>query len=323
MSNFFLKRTTLIVENAINSIAFYKNVLGMHEYYNQKMSVGGKIIPAGDPNAKVHLGIMEGGHPSVGKLGLLEWCAPRLEEKPLERDRTLSIGKAFFQCQIPNIQILYSQLQNSPYCLVYREPYNRVIPERPGGKNIKVKTLSFFDNDGFFFEVNQPISSVQCDVFNINSTTIIVENMEVSVAFYTEILGMEVCYDCVSESSANFLPIEGDGGLVRYVILKCGTSETGMLGVLQYLNPLLESPPAYEKYLKQGQIIFVSGTENLSLLNSRISNAQEATKAYIHCAPQFDQVRDASGTIVNLTTMSFFDPDGFFYELNMRESVSR
>ena len=41
----------------------------------------------------------------------------------------------------------------------------------------------------------------------------------------------------------------------------------------------------------------------------------------IHCPPDHDEVPGADGKTIQLTTMSFFDPDGYFYELNTRKEV--
>ena len=42
-----LKRTTLIVRDMAKSIEFYEGVLGMTKYYDNQVTLGGDLLPAG------------------------------------------------------------------------------------------------------------------------------------------------------------------------------------------------------------------------------------------------------------------------------------
>ena len=118
-----LKRTTILVNDCTRSIAFYRDVLGMKEYYNQTMSVGGKIIPAGELGAEVHLGIMEGNRTDIAKLGILEWTGPRLPDNPGFADRTrLGIGDVVFVCETLDMDPLIARLNASSECRIHSRP---------------------------------------------------------------------------------------------------------------------------------------------------------------------------------------------------------
>ncbi|MEQ8735711.1 MAG: VOC family protein [Rhodospirillaceae bacterium] len=321
-----LKRTTILVNDCERSIAFYRDVIGMTAYYNQTMSVGGKVIPAGPPGAEVHLGIMEGNRPDIAKLGILEWTNPRLPKNPGFADRTrLGIGDVVFVCETPDMDPLIERLKNSSDCRIHCPPHEWSVPTADGAGQIEMTTLSFFDPDGFFFEVNHKRNAPNIDAFGIKRTTLIVRDIQKSVEFYTNIMGMTVWYDHEMPVGGEVLPAGEPGANVRVVILQGNDPEVGMLGLMQYLDPSIEDPGPYPRTIGIGTAMFVAGAEDVADIHSRMAAAGDAgQQSYghtIHCAPDHDEVPGADGKTIQLTTMSFFDPDGYFYELNTRKEV--
>jgi catechol 2,3-dioxygenase-like lactoylglutathione lyase family enzyme len=318
-----LKRTTILVNDCARSIAFYRDVIGMIEYYNQTMSVGGKIIPAGEPGAKVHLGIMEGNRSNIAKLGILEWTGPRLPEKPGFAERTrLGIGDTVFVCETPSMDPLIKRLEASSDCRVHCPPYDWSMPRPDGRGQTEMTTMSFFDPDGFFYEVNQKRNAPNIDAFSIKRTTLIVCDIQKSVDFYKNVMGMKVSYDQEMTVGGEVLPAGQPGAQVRLAIMQGNDPEVGMLGLMQYLNPEIEDPGPYPKTIGIGTAMFVAGAENVNDIKRRMIEAGDAYNHTIHCEPGHDEVTGADGKTIQLTTMSFFDPDGYFYELNTRKEVA-
>ena len=317
-----LKRTTILVNDCERSIAFYRDVIGMTEYYNQTMSVGGKVIPAGPPGAEVHLGIMEGNRPDIAKLGILEWTGPRLPENPGFSLRTrLGIGDVVFVCETPDMDSLIERLKKSSDCRIHCLPHEWSVPTADGAGQIEMTTLSFFDPDGFFFEVNHKRNAPNIDAFGIKRTTLIVRDIQKSLAFYTNIMGMTVWYDQEMPVGGEVLPAGEPGANVRVIILQGNDPEVGMLGLMQYLDPPLEDPGSYPRKVGIGTGMFVAGAMDVMDIHTRMVEAGESYGHTIHCAPDHDEVPGADGKTIHLTTMSFFDPDGYFYELNTRKEV--
>jgi len=308
----YLKRTTLVVEDGARSIAFYRDVLGLKVYYDKPASIGGKIIPAGGP-AQTRLAIMEGNHPDVGKIGLMQWVDPQLPKPAAPRTR-LGIGDIVFVTETPDMQNLHDRLKASPCCRIHCPPHDWSVPA-PGGKGvIELTTMSFFDPDGFFFEVNHKRNAPNLAGFGVKRTTMIVRDAQKALDFYTGVMGLEVWYDQEMTIGGQVLPAGEPGAKVRVVILKCDDPDVGMLGLMAFLDPLLPDPGPPPHIIGIGQAIFVAGCEETHAIHERM----RSSAARIHTPPSADSVVNAAGGTDHMTTMSFFDPDGFFFELNDR-----
>lgn len=317
MSETFLKRITLIVEDVRRSIAFYRDVVGMSLYYDQPMTVGGKIIPAGVPGAKVHLGIMEGNHKDVAKIGLLQWLDPPLD-KPAAPYRTkMGIGDIVIVAETPDLKGLYERLKKSPDCRIHCHPHDWFVPTPDGKGKIEMTTLSFYDPDGFFVEVNHKRNMPNVDKLAVRRTTLIVRDIAISLDFYRRIMGMEVWYDQTMTVGGQVLPAGEPGAKVRVVILKGADPVVGMLGLMTYLDPPLTVPPLPKRPLQIRDTIFVAGARDVREVHSRMPDE------HVHiCSPPIDDsAPGADGATIKMTTMSFFDPDGYFFELNTRQVV--
>lgn len=317
MSETFVKRTTLIVEDAARSVAFYRDVLGMKLYYDQPMSVGGKIIPAGVPGAKVRLAIMEGNHKDVAKIGLLEWTDPPLDRPQTPYRKRMSIGDIVIVTETPDIEALFERLMDSPDCHIHCPPHEWSVPTPDGKGRIELTTLSFFDPDGFFFEVNHKRNAPNIETFGVRRTTLIVRDIQASVDFYTKVMGMEMWYDQTMTVGGQVLPAGEPGAKVRVAILKGADAAVGMFGIMAFLDPPVENPPLPKRPLAIRDSIFVAHANDVNVIYARMKDAP----CYIHCPPSDDRVTAADGSTLKLTTMSFFDPDGYFFELNTRQVV--
>ena len=323
MTDTHLKRTTILVNDCERSITFYRDVVGMTEYYNQTMTVGGRIIPAGEPGAEVHLGIMEGNRPDIAKLGILEWTGPRLAENPGFVTRTrMGIGDVVFVCETPEMDPLIERLKASPECRIHCPPHDWSVPTPDGKGEIHMTTLSFFDPDGQFFEVNHKRNQPNIEVFGIKRTTLIVRDIQKSVDFYTQVMGMKVWYDQEMPVGGEVLPAGEPGAQVRVAILQGNDPDVGMLGIMQYLDPPVEDPGPYAKTIGIGTAMFVAGAEDVTEIAARMDAAGDKFGHTVHCPPEHDEVPGADGATIQLTTMSFFDPDGYFFELNTRKQVN-
>lgn len=145
----------------------------------------------------------------------------------------------------------------------------------------------------------------------IKRTTLIVRDIERSLAWYQHVLGMEVYYDQPVTLSGIGMAAGKAGDVTRLVILKCEHAEIGMIGLLQWLDPELEAPeiPTAVTY---GMPTFVCGTDDCAALHRRATEQG----ARIHAEPHEWSVLGADGTTKYFVGCSLFDPDGHFYEVN-------
>lgn len=315
MSDTFLKRTTLIVEDAKRSIAFYRDIMGMTVYYDQPMQLGGAIVavPQAAAKAKVHLGIMEGSHKEIAKIGLLQWTDPPLERPGPYRTR-MGIGDVVMVTETPDLKSYYERLQKSPDCRIVCPPHDWAVPAPDGKGQIEMTTMSFFDPDGFFYEVNHKRNVPNMDRYAIRRTTLIVRDVDRSLKFYRDVMGLELWYDREMTVGGQVLPAGEPNAKVRVAILKCDDPQVGMLGVMAFLDPPIPVPPPRKNVLGIRDVIFVAGAKDVNAIYKRMDGADCA----IHAPPTADTVPGPDGKPVHMTTMSFFDPDGYFFELNTR-----
>ena len=78
----FAERLPTIVRRIERSVAFYRDVLGLSVWYDDRVTLSGVGLAAGARGDETHLVIMQASDPVVGKIGLLEFTQPRLPEPP-------------------------------------------------------------------------------------------------------------------------------------------------------------------------------------------------------------------------------------------------
>jgi hypothetical protein len=88
----------------------------------------------------------------------------------------------------------------------------------------------------------------------------------------------------------------------------------GMIGLLQWVDPLQPAPAEERTRLGIGDIVFVMQTDDAHEVYRRL----QAFGARIHAPPHLYEVTGADGTHLSMTEVSFWDPDGYFIELNQR-----
>jgi catechol 2,3-dioxygenase-like lactoylglutathione lyase family enzyme len=147
-----LKRTTLIVRDVEASVRFYRDVLGFSEWYDGEIVLSGRGLAAGAAGDRTRLVIMKAQDHVIGMIGLLQWVEPRLPAPPRERER-LGIGDVVFVLQTDNVQEAYRRLQVAG-ARIFAEPH-RFEVRGADGRTLRMTSISFWDPDGYFFEMNE------------------------------------------------------------------------------------------------------------------------------------------------------------------------
>lgn len=143
----------------------------------------------------------------------------------------------------------------------------------------------------------------------VKRTTIIVKDMERSLAFYRDLLGMDVFYEGhIGNPGASELMGMTMSGL-HMVVLSADGAETGMVGLMELkdVDPPLDATE-WSATVKTGEAILVIPTENMRELYERMvaeghTVATPPTKMEVPNRPEIHEMmaRDPDGTIVNLT----------------------
>ena len=158
----------------------------------------------------------------------------------------------------------------------------------------------------------------------VRRTTMIVRDAERSHRFYTDVLGFETYYDAQMEVTGQVIPIQPSGATVQLYIMQprnhpeAKQQNIGKVGILQWLDPELPPGRRPPQRLGIGDVVFVADTNDIHGLHQRVSAQQDAV---VHYAPMdwSFPAPDGSGDI-ELTSMSFFDPDGYLHEVYYRHN---
>jgi len=148
----------------------------------------------------------------------------------------------------------------------------------------------------------------------VKRTTLIVRDIEASSKWYEEILDMSLYYDDTITLSGQGLAAGKKGDVTHLKIYKCSDPVIGMIGLLQWIDPDLPAPEEIPTKVDYGNPTFVVDTDNVD----EVYKKALALGTHIHSEPHEWSVRGADGNMINFITLSVFDPDGYFYEINQR-----
>ena len=148
----------------------------------------------------------------------------------------------------------------------------------------------------------------------VKRTTLIVRDADRSLGFYRDVLGMTVWYDDEIVLGGITLPVGAQGDRTRLVIMRAADPLIGMIGLLQFTAPPLPAPAAERRTLGIGDVVFVMQTDDVAAVHARL----QRWGARVQAAPHAFEVRGADGALLRMTTLSFWDPDGYFFEINQR-----
>lgn len=117
--------------------------------------------------------------------------------------------------------------------------------------------------------------------------------------------------------SGNQLAAGNKGDKTQLVIMKCEDDLIGMIGLLEWLDPKMDAPNELPKEIKFGAPVFVVASNDASAATERARKLGSR----IHCEPHDWQVKGADGKQRDMIGCSFWDLDGYFYEVNQLVKV--
>ena len=147
----------------------------------------------------------------------------------------------------------------------------------------------------------------------VKRTTLIVRDIKKSTQWYQEVLGMSIYYDGEVTLGGKGMAAGKKGDVTHLIILKCDDPVIGMIGLLQWVAPLWPAPEIPNE-VSYGQPTFVLETDNLDDVHKKAIELN--TK--IFSEPHDWSIKGASGDMIKFIGMSFFDPDGHFFEVNQK-----
>ena len=148
---------------------------------------------------------------------------------------------------------------------------------------------------------------------DLRRTTLVVANIDTSLAFYRDSLGLEVIYDqmIITPRGAS---VEAAEKVRRLVFLRANDDFVGVLGLLEYQKPKKQILSLEGRAFDTGTSVLVFNTQRL---NEKLALATQVPGVQLLEGPT--QISypsyDGNGSIRVMVT-SLTDPDGFTIELN-------
>jgi catechol 2,3-dioxygenase-like lactoylglutathione lyase family enzyme len=147
----------------------------------------------------------------------------------------------------------------------------------------------------------------------LRRTTIVVRDIDKSIAFYRDAVGLRVGWDRESVLG-DAIPL-APGAKGRFATVMGEDDTIGMIGLLQVVDPPLAAPPVPDTdTLAVAATIFVIGTADCDGVYERL----KALGARIYKAPYDQELKGRDGTLIKMRSMAAWDPDGHFLEINQR-----
>jgi len=150
---------------------------------------------------------------------------------------------------------------------------------------------------------------------DIRRLTILVRDMDRSLALYRDVLGLKVNYDAKIAVSGIALPAGVPGNMTRLVLLNGNDPWVGWIGLMQYTDPPLpHSDAPYPRRLGPGGHVLVTNTDD-AVKRCAMAKAVPGVQFTAEARLQTYEGRNG-GPAIRVMGCNFFDPDGTFIELN-------
>jgi catechol 2,3-dioxygenase-like lactoylglutathione lyase family enzyme len=149
----------------------------------------------------------------------------------------------------------------------------------------------------------------------LRRTTFVVPDADTAARFYQKVFGWTRWYDNELAVDRRFPPAGPDRARAHLVIMKVEDDRIGMIGFLQYLEPPFDTAvPVGRSKVRMGEPILVIETTDIEGVHRRAVEAG----ANVVTAPVDWTVPSNDGKgIIRLRSMSLFDPNGVYMEVNV------
>ena len=160
----------------------------------------------------------------------------------------------------------------------------------------------------------EPVAEEDRVPIDLRRTTLVVRDIDASLSFYRDALGLEVIYDNLIRTPREAANDEEADRSLRLVFLRANDDYIGIVGLLEYRKPEKPAPHQGAEPFSTGSIVLLFNAEDL---DSTFAEARAVPGVRVLSEPSLTRYpsHDGSGTIsVNVSVLT--DPDGFVVELN-------
>ena len=143
---------------------------------------------------------------------------------------------------------------------------------------------------------------------DLRRNTLIVRDIDRSIAFYGDALGLTTVYD------EKLLAAESAGrpNDLRLVLMRANDTFIGAIGLIQYFGKPDPGPVRYSKP-EVGSVILVF---NVLDLDERFPRVSRTPGVRIETEPKLIEYPAPGGRKISVRVSTLWDPDGYYVELN-------
>lgn len=160
----------------------------------------------------------------------------------------------------------------------------------------------------------EPVADEDRVSIDARRTTLIVRDIDDSLAFYRDALGLKVIYDNAIRTPRDAATDDEAERASRLVFLRANDDFVGIIGLLQYKKPLRPAHDQGDEPFSTGSVVLLFNSQDLPTAFEKARNTMgvrvlnEPTRVEY---PSYDG-KGAIPVMVSVLT----DPDGFVIELN-------
>lgn len=161
--------------------------------------------------------------------------------------------------------------------------------------------------------VAAPVPEAERVPLDLRRTTLVVNNIENSLALYRDALGMKVIYDNAIRTPREATSDEEAERASRLVFLRANDDFVGVLGLLEYKKPRRSQPIRIQPF-QPGTVVLLFNAKNLE---DQFSAARQVRGVRVLSEPTETRYPSYDGEgFIPVTVSVIQDPDGFAIELN-------
>jgi catechol 2,3-dioxygenase-like lactoylglutathione lyase family enzyme len=157
----------------------------------------------------------------------------------------------------------------------------------------------------------KPLPPEQQMPVDVRRVTLVVRDVERSLAVYRDALGLQVVYDqLIGGTGADGRPTPPT---IRLVLLRANDDFVGLIGLMQRLDDTPPPPPDPPGRARAGQPILVINAKDLETRFAKLAATPGVT---VSKPPTPVEYPAPGGGTIPVLFSAIWDPDGFFVELN-------
>ncbi len=159
-----------------------------------------------------------------------------------------------------------------------------------------------------------PVPEAERIDIDLRRTTLVVRDIDKSLAFYRDALGLKVIYDREIRTPREAKDVASAERALRLVFLQANDDYIGVIGLLQYRKPAKQPVNQGAEPFSIGSIVLVFNTDNLE---SRFEAARKTLGVKVLDEPSETRYPDYQGRgMIKVKVSVLIDPDGYVVELN-------